>query len=298
MRLSMGLSQSPPMSDKEPSGRASGARDGCGPGGKIGLPPPFALGVRPSALRRYGPLLIIAGTTIFVFAMGWHGEVTLDNVVLLRSRFQHVLAAHQALALVTYCLAYICMTALSLPGGLVLTVAGGLLFGCWVGGAAALISATAGATLLFLVARGALSDTFTTRAGPWLAKLREGFRADAMSYLLFLRLVPAFPFWLVNIAAAILGVPLRTYVVATFLGIIPATFAFAAAGAGLDSVIAAALADHAHCVARKSAEACQLGIHARSLVTKELVLALILLGIVALIPVAFRKWRSMHAAAK
>jgi uncharacterized membrane protein YdjX (TVP38/TMEM64 family) len=286
------------MSDEEPSSRAGGARDGCGANSDAGWAPPVVLGLRPSAIRRYGPLLLVAGAMAFVFAMGWHGEITLDNVVLLRNRFQHVLTAHQALALIVYCLAYICMTALSLPGGLVLTVAGGLLFGCWVGGTAALIGATAGATLLFLVARGALSETFTTRAGPWLSKLREGFAADAMSYLLFLRLVPAFPFWLVNIAAAILGVPLRTYVVATFLGIIPGTFAFAAAGAGLDSVIAAALADHAQCVAHKSAEVCKLGIHARSLVTKELVLALVLLGIVALIPVAFRKWRSMHAAAK
>ena len=290
------------MSDKKPSSRAPGARDGCGPADASASPPawrpPPRLGLRPGAIKRYGPLLLIAGAMVLVFGMGWHGEVTLDNIVLLRSRFHHVLATHQALALATYCLAYICMTALSLPGGLVLTLAGGLLFGCWLGGTAAVLSASAGATLLFLVARGALSETFTARAGPWLSKLREGFHADAMSYLLFLRLVPAFPFWLVNIAAAILGVPLKTYVVATFLGIIPATFAFAAAGAGLDSVIAAALADHAQCVARKSAEVCKLGIHARSLVTKELVLALVLLGIVALIPVAFRKWRSMHAAAK
>ena len=110
--------------------------------------------------------------------------------------------------------------------------------------------------------------------------------------------MPAFPFWFVNIAPAILGVPLKTYVVATFFGIIPATFAFAAAGAGLDSVIMAAKAEYARCVARKGAEACKLTIHASSLVTKELVLALVLLGLVALIPVAFKKWRSRHAAAK
>src|SRR5262249_21134560 len=128
--------------------------------------------------------------------------------------------------------------------------------------------------------------------------LRDGFKEDALSYLLFLRLVPAFPFWFVNIAAAVLRVPLKTYVVATFVGIIPATFAFAAAGAGLDSVIAAALAEHSRCVAREGAQACSLGIHARSLVTRELVLALVLLGLVALIPVALRLWRSKHAAAK
>jgi uncharacterized membrane protein YdjX (TVP38/TMEM64 family) len=286
------------MSDKEPPSRVPGTGAGCGPSEQDVARLAERLRSRSSALRRYGPLLLIAAAMALVLGMGWHREVTLENIVLIRHRFQHVLAAHQGLALLLYCLAYIAMTALSLPGGLVLTVAGGLLFGCWLGGVATVLSATAGATLLFLVARGALGETFVARAGPWLARLREGFQADAMSYLLFLRLVPAFPFWLVNIAAAILGVPLRTYVVATFLGIIPATFAFAAAGAGLDSVIAAALADHAQCVARKSAEVCTLGIHARSLITRELVLALVLLGIVALIPVAIRKWRSMHAAAK
>jgi len=102
------------------------------------------------------------------------------------------------------------------------------------------------------------------------------------------------PRWL----RAILGVPLKTYVVATFFGIIPATFAFAAAGAGLDSVIMAAKAEYAQCVALKAAEACKLRIHASSLVTKELVLALALLGLVALIPIAVRKWRTAHAAAK
>lgn len=252
----------------------------------------------PALLKRYGPLLALAAVMILVFGMGWHREVALDNIVLLRNRFHHFLAAHQGLSLLVYCLGYICATALSLPGAFVLTISGGLLFGCLLGGTAAVISATTGATILFLAARGVLGETFTARAGPWLAKLREGFRADALSYLLFLRLVPAFPFWLVNIAAAILGVPLKTYVVATFLGIIPATFAFAAAGAGLDSVIAAALAEHAECVAQNGSDACKLGIHARSLVTKELVLALVLLGLVALIPVAFRKWRNTHAAAK
>ena len=126
------------MSDKKPSSRAPGARDGCGPADASASPPawppPPRLGLRPGAIKRYGPLLLIAGAMVLVFGMGWHGEVTLDNIVLLRSRFHHVLATHQALALATYCLAYICMTALSLPGGLVLTLAGGLLFGCWLGG--------------------------------------------------------------------------------------------------------------------------------------------------------------------
>ena len=111
------------------------------------------------------------------------------------------------------------------------------------------MAATIGATMVFLIARTALGETLSARAGPWLAKLSDGFKEDALSYLLFLRLVPAFPFWFVNIAPAVLGVPLKTYVIGTFFGIIPATFAFASAGAGLDSVVVAAKPEYAACVA-------------------------------------------------
>jgi uncharacterized membrane protein YdjX (TVP38/TMEM64 family) len=209
-----------------------------------------------------------------------------------------VLAANVPLSVLAYIAIYALLVALSLPCGLIMSAAGGLLFGWLLGGLAAMVGATLGATIVFLIARTAVGDTLNQRAGPWLAKLSEGFQKDALSYLLFLRLVPAFPFWFVNIAPAILGVPLKTYVIATFFGIIPATFAFAAAGAGLDSIMAAAMAEHAECVARKGAAACRLSVHASSLVTKELVLAFVLLGIVALIPVALKKWRKTHAAAK
>lgn len=251
-----------------------------------------------SAAKRFGPLALVAAAMLLVLGMGWHREVTLENIVALRDRFQHVLAGHMVLSVLVYIAVYVCAVALSLPGALILTATAGLLFGWLLGGLAAVIGATLGATVLFLVARTAFGEGLAARAGPWLVKLREGFKDDALSYLLFLRLVPAFPFWFVNIAPAVLGVPLRTYVVATFFGILPGTFAFAATGAGLDSIIAAAKAEHAACVALKGAANCKLSIHASSLVTKELVLALALLGVVALIPIAVKKWRSRHAAAK
>jgi uncharacterized membrane protein YdjX (TVP38/TMEM64 family) len=251
-----------------------------------------------TTLKRFGPLACVGAAMLLVLGMGWHREVTLENIVALRDRFHHVLDAHMVLSVLIYIFFYVCVVALSLPGAFILTAAAGLLFGWLLGGLVAVVGATAGATVLFLIARSALGEGLTARAGPWLAKLRAGFKEDALSYLLFLRLVPAFPFWFVNIAPAILGVPLRTYVVATFFGIIPATFAFAAAGAGLDSVIMAAKADYAGCVALNGRDACKLSIHASSLVTKELVLALALLGLVALIPIAVRKWRTTHAAAK
>jgi uncharacterized membrane protein YdjX (TVP38/TMEM64 family) len=235
---------------------------------------------------------------LVVFIMDWHRQVTVENIVALRDRFHHVLAEHRLLAVVIYVAVYICCAALCLPGAPILTAMGGLMFGWLIGGLATVIGATIGATLLFLIARTAVGGMLSEKAAPWLTRLREGFARDALSYLLFLRLVPAFPFWFVNVAPAVLGVPLKTYVIGTFLGIIPATFAFASAGAGLDSVIMAAKSEYAVCVAQNGAGACRLMIHLSSLVTKELILALLLLGVVALIPVALRKWRTLHAAAK
>ena len=143
-----------------------------------------------------------------------------------------------AAALAGYMLIYALFVALSLPAAAPLTLAGGFLFGWLAGGLAAVFAATLGAVAIFLLARTALAEPLAHRAGPWLDRLRAGFKEDAVGYLLFLRLVPAFPFWLVNLAPALLGVSLRDYVVATFIGIIPGTFALALTGAGLDSVLA------------------------------------------------------------
>lgn len=244
------------------------------------------------------PLLVLAALMLAVFGMGWHEHITLGNVVTFRDRFQLMLHEHRAATLLAYILVYVGMTALSLPGGLVLTVAGGSMFGWLVGSIASIVGATSGATIVFLIARSALGEGLSARAAPWLAKLRAGFNADAFNYLLFLRLVPAFPFWFVNIAPAILGVPLRTYIVTTVLGIIPGSLALSAAGAGLDSVIAAAKVNYATCLAANTGQACRLAIDAHALITKEIMLALVLLGFAALIPIALKKWKACHAKAK
>jgi uncharacterized membrane protein YdjX (TVP38/TMEM64 family) len=249
-------------------------------------------------LRRFAPLIGILAVMSIVFALGWHHHLTLENLVIQRDRFHGVLDRYPALSVLAYMGIYILCAALSLPGGLVLTVAGGLLFGTLIGGLAAVFAATIGATIVFLIARTAVGEGFSKRAGPWLAKLSAGFREEALSYMLFLRLVPAFPFWFVNIAPAVLGVPLRTFVIGTFFGIIPATFAFASAGAGLDSVVAAAKNEHAACVALKGASACKMKLHASALLTPELILALILLGLVALIPVVLKRWRKSYGPAE
>jgi uncharacterized membrane protein YdjX (TVP38/TMEM64 family) len=256
------------------------------------------ISAKPPALKRFGPLVAIVAAMALVFVLGWHEHITLENVVAQRDRFHGVLARYPVPSVLAYMAIYVVAVALSVPCGLILTVAGGLLFGLLVGGLAAVTAATIGATIVFLIARTAVGESFSERAGPWLAKLSVGFRREALSYMLFLRLVPAFPFWFVNIAPAVLGVPLKTFVIGTFLGIIPATFAFASAGAGLDSVVMAAKSEYAACVVAKGANACKLKIHVGSLLTRELILALLLLSLAALIPMVLKRWRRRHAAGK
>ena len=130
-------------------------------------------------------------------------------------------------------LIYATAIALSIPGGAILTMTGGFLFGVAAATLYAVIAATLGATVVFLIAKTALGDTLREKAGPAMRRMEAGFRENALNYLLFLRLIPVFPFWLVNLVSAFLGVPLRTYVVATAVGIIPGTLVYASVGNGL-----------------------------------------------------------------
>ena len=245
-----------------------------------------------SWLKRLWPLLALAAATAFVFAMGWHRYLTLQALAENRDTLRSYIGGNLFVSLALFVAVYAAAVALSLPGGAVLTIAGGFLFGWLIGGLASLVAATIGATAVFLIARSALGDVLAARAGPWLSRFRQGFQEDAFSYLLFLRLVPIFPFWLVNLAPGLLGVSFATYVATTFLGIIPGTFAYALAGNGLDSVIEAQQALYQSCLAKTGAggqESCSYTRDPGALLTPELVVGLVALGLVALIPVAV-KW--------
>lgn len=254
-------------------------------------------GTQPQAgmIRRFAPLIAVALVLGFVLAMGWHRHLSLESVANNRDALKATIAGNWIVSYLAYILLYAAVVAASIPGALVLTLSGGLLFGWALGGAAAVIGATLGAIAIFIIARSALGDSLASKAGPWLESLRDGFKQDALSYLLFLRLVPAFPFWLVNLAPPLLGVPLTTFAIGTFLGIIPGTFAYASAGASLDSVIVNAKAEQAACLTAKAAAECKLAISASSLVSRELVIAGALLGIAALIPIGLKKWSRRHA---
>ena len=248
-----------------------------------------------SGNRRFWPLIALIAVGIFVYAMGWHRYLSFEQLAANREAVTGMVADHFWSSLLVYALLYGVVVALSLPVGAFLTILGGFLFGPILGGTATVISATAGALLIFFIARTSLGEALAEQAGPWLEKLREGFKDHALNYLLFLRLVPLFPFWLVNIAPALLGVKTSIYLIGTFLGIIPATYAFSYVGAGLGSIIDAQGKAHDACVAKSMAEgvtpSCQFSFDPGDLITPELIIAFTALGIVALIPVALKKFR-------
>ncbi|MGI9407492.1 MAG: TVP38/TMEM64 family protein [Hyphomicrobiaceae bacterium] len=247
-------------------------------------------------IGRFFPLLVIGGLMALVFAMGWHQHLSLQNLAENREVLAGFIDDKFILAVLAYMALYVGVVALSLPGGAVLTITGGLLFGWLVAGIATVVAATVGATLLFLIVKTSLGEVLARKAGPWLEKLKDGFSENALSYLLFLRLVPAFPFWLVNIAPGLLGVRLPTYVAGTFFGIIPGTFAFAFLGSGLNATLESARAEHVACVASKGADACAFSLGNGDIVNAELLIAFAALGLVALIPIALKRFRKGETA--
>ena len=243
-----------------------------------------------SRIARFAPLALILLATGGLLATGAHRHLTFENLLASRETLRAHVTGNLALSLAIYAGIYAGAVALSLPGALLLTITGGVLFGGLLGGAVTSVAATVGAVLIFLAARSSLGVMLRERAGPALARFREGFEKDAASYLLFLRLVPVFPFWLVNLAPALLGAPLKTFVWTTFVGILPGTFAYSFAGAGLDSIVAAQKQAFEACLATGATD-CKANIYFSQLVTRELVFAFAALGVVALIPVALRRWR-------
>lgn len=256
-----------------------------------------ALDAKPHiTMLRLLPLLGLAALFAYGISEGWYEyyqpRAIADRVHELQMYVQH----HLKVAILAFAITYIVAVALSIPGASLLTLLIGFLFGWMIAAPLVIVSATIGAIALFLVAKTAFGDILRARAGPALDRLAKGFEQDAFNYLLFLRLVPLFPFWLVNIAPAFLGVRLSTYAITTFIGIIPGTFAYSYAGGSLDSVFASARADEGFmaCMVEeetglREAGSCALPIDLGDLITTEIVIALVLLGILALIPVALRR---------
>jgi uncharacterized membrane protein YdjX (TVP38/TMEM64 family) len=252
---------------------------------------------RPRSLaRRLLPLILVGALAVAVYVVAGRSVISLEALIRHRMAIDALVNEHRVLAVLGYVALYITVVALSVPGAVFLTIAGGFLFGLAVGASAAVVGSTLGATVIFLVARTALGEPLLKRAGPRAAQLAQGFREDAFNYLLFLRLVPAFPFFLVNLVPAIAGVRLAPFVAATALGVIPGAIAFALAGTGLDSVIAAQQAANRDCLAAGRGD-CHMVFDAKDVLTPHLVGALVALGLLALVPVVVKRLRARSRAA-
>jgi uncharacterized membrane protein YdjX (TVP38/TMEM64 family) len=260
-------------------------------------PPTVGSGCPAFSARRLIPLVVVVVVSGAVVAMGWHRQLSFETLVRHHDALREFIAMHEVAAIGAYVALYVVVIALSVPVGFFFTLAGGVLFGAVLGGAAAMVGATIGAIFIFLIAKSAVGEHLVRRAGPLAGKLAQGFRADAFSYLLFLRLVPVFPFWLINLVPALCGVRLATFAAATAVGIIPATFAIAFVGAGLDSVIAAQQAAYRSCLAAGRSD-CRLEFHMHAALTPELLTALAALGLLALIPVAVKRLRARSRVAR
>ena len=205
-----------------------------------------------------------------------------EELRLQRDRLEGFVHAHRMTALVAYVLIYVVVVALSLPGALIMTMTGGFLFGVPEGSVAAVIGSSTGAVLMYLTAASALGDMLRRRRriGAFIRRLEEHANHDAFAYLLTLRLIPAMPFWLVNIAAGCVRIRLSIYWSATVIGIAPSTVIYAGVGAGLGKVF-----DHGG----------KAGVHL--LLQPQVLWPLIGLVVLAIAPLAWSARRARRRAA-
>ena len=231
--------------------------------------------------RRLAPLLLLAIAIGLFFGLGLHQHLSFDALQHNRAELVDFVSRFWLLAALIYIAVYAGTTTLSLPSCSLLTLAGGFLFGPVWGTVLSVLAATAGAFVLFTIAKSALGDPLRRRArrslkAGALKRIEAGFQENALSYMLFLRLVPIFPFFVVNLLPAFLGVRPRTYLLGTLLGIIPGTLIYSLVGAGLGKIF-------------ESGEKFSLD----SVLSTEILAGLAALALLSMIPVVYKRLLSM-----
>lgn len=220
--------------------------------------------------------LFLAGLVIgliCVIYFRWYEYLSYDSL----KRYHALLLAwtmnHYVLAVFSFMLLYITVVALSVPGALFVTMAGGFLFGP-IATLFVVVSATIGSTVIFLAVRSTLGAWLANQSKGWIKKMERGFQTNAFSYLLVLRLVPIFPFWVINIVAALLNVPLRTFIIATFIGIIPGAFVYVMIGNSLNYLFAINQTPDFNLIFKP-----------------QIFLPLLALAVLALLPLVYKRWK-------
>jgi uncharacterized membrane protein YdjX (TVP38/TMEM64 family) len=222
-------------------------------------------------------ILILLLAAIFISLFFWFDlgrYLTLESLKQNRDYLATLYRDHRLATVAIFMAIYIIQTALALPGAAILSLAAGAVFGALMGTLYANIGATIGATLSFLVARYLFHDTIQGKFGPRLEKINKELDNAGFNYLLFLRLVPLFPFFLINLAAGLTKIPLRTFFLGTMFGIIPGGFVYCNAGASLASINSVG-----------------------EIVSPRVLGSFALLGLFALIPVIYAKIRGVKKAA-
>ena len=214
---------------------------------------------------------IIVGSVAAFFALGGHRYLNFETLKAHRQALLGFTRRHYIPMVFGVALAYMVATALSFPGGVAMSLVVGFLFGRWVGTGIVVVAASLGATLAFLSARYLFADAVRKRMGPRLQRLARGFHEDAFNYLLFVRLVPLFPFWLMNLVPAFTPVTTRTFYVATAIGILPGSFVFCNLGQRLSTISST-----------------------DDLWDAQTLFALSLLGVLSLVPIAWKKMRNRY----
>lgn len=230
-------------------------------------------------LRRFGPLGALLILLVVALTSGLAGKLSLETLQAQGMALQAFAAAHPLKCAAIYVAIYVVTVSISLPGALILSLTGGFLFGPIGGGAAAVTGATGGSTVVYLVCRSAFGDFLRRKPGALLARVEEGFKSNAFSYLLTLRLIPAFPLLLVNVASGLMNIPIRTYLLASFLGMIPSSFVYAGIGSGMGHIFASGEPVTMH-----------------SLFSPRVYLPIVAMGALALLPPLWRYWRRRRVA--
>jgi uncharacterized membrane protein YdjX (TVP38/TMEM64 family) len=234
----------------------------------IPVPKP-ASGLSPGKLV-VGALIAAVIGALFYLDLGRY--LSLEALKQNRDQLLVFTEAHYAASVALFILAYIVVAGLALPGAVILTLAGGFLFGSVFGTLFVNLGATTGALLAFLAARYLLRDWVEHKFGRWLGPVQQGFAKDAFSYLMTLRLIPLFPFFVVNLVAGLTRMSVGSYVAATALGIIPGSFVYAYAGRQLGTI--------------NSLE---------EVASPNVLAAFALLGVLALMPIVYRRFASKRA---
>ncbi len=225
----------------------------------------------PSQQSNRSKFAILAGIALAIGLFLYFDLGRLLSLDALKSNRDHLLAfadANYAAAVGLFILTYIVVTGLSLPGAVILTLAGGFLFGSLLGTLFVNLGATTGATLSFLAARYLLRDWVEQKFGKWLGPVQQGFSENAFNYLMTLRLIPLFPFFAINLVSGLTRMNVGTYVAATSLGIIPGSFVYAYAGRQLGTINSL-----------------------KEIASPNVIGAFVLLGLLALVPAVYKRFR-------